>query len=246
MSLALMPLPKQQFIGSNGRPLAGGKVYTYSTGTTTPKATYTTSAGTVANTNPVILDSAGRASIWLNGFYTIAVYDANDVLQYTQDNVSAMAYEPTIDAFIERIGTIGKIKARAYRNAAQDIDASAATKVSIDTISFDTEGVVDIANSRIVPSLPGYYIVIGNIRASNIPDGDESHSIIFKNGSSVSGGSYSRNGALGQNMSNDPDLVYMNGTTDYLELYAYTSSSSDVTLVVGTSTQNYLSILGPF
>src|SRR5690554_5898491 len=109
MSLALMPLPKQQFIGSNGRPLAGGKVYTYSTGTTTPKATYTTSAGTVANTNPVILDSAGRASIWLNGFYTIAVYDANDVLQYTQDNVSAMAYEPTIDAFIERIGTIGKI-----------------------------------------------------------------------------------------------------------------------------------------
>jgi len=90
MPIALMPIPKQQFIGANGSPLAGGKVYTYSPGTTTAKASYTTSAGDVANANPVILDSAGRASIWLNGLYKISVYDANDVLQYTQDNVSAI------------------------------------------------------------------------------------------------------------------------------------------------------------
>lgn len=88
MSYTLLPPPKIQFIGSNGAPLAGGKVYTYSPGTTTAKATYTTSSGT-ANTNPVILDSAGRASIWLDGIYKISVYDSNDVLQYTIDNVSA-------------------------------------------------------------------------------------------------------------------------------------------------------------
>lgn len=94
MSYALMPLPKQQFIGSNGAPLAGGKVYTYSPGTTTAKATYSTSTGT-ANTNPVILDSAGRASIWLDGIYKISVYDSSDVLQYTVDNVSALYGDST-------------------------------------------------------------------------------------------------------------------------------------------------------
>jgi len=241
-----MPLPKQQFIGSNGRPLAGGKVYTYSTGTTTPKATYTTSAGTVANTNPVILDSAGRASIWLNGFYTIAVYDANDVLQYTQDNVSAMAYEPTIDAFIERIGTIGRIKARAYLNAAQNIDATSSTKVLIDTISFDTEGVVDTTNSRITPSLPGYYQVSAQVYIKSIPDRESVLASICKNGISVSGGSGVNNGAQGNGGSVVSDLIYMNGETDYLELSAYNRHSSALALDAGASYQNYISIVGPF
>ena len=237
MSLALMPLPKQQFIGSNGRPLAGGKVYTYSTGTTTPKATYTTSAGTVANTNPVILDSAGRASIWLNGFYTIAVYDANDVLQYTQDNVSAMAYGPTI----------GKIKARAYRNAAQNINAGTRTRVLIDAISFDAEDVVNITNSRIVPNLPGYYIAIANIRVSDVPDGQLVSAAIFRNGVLVTYGTMVNQGAVGHSVSSiAQDLVYMNGTTDYLELYAYNSHSSALALDVRYSYHNYISIVGPF
>jgi hypothetical protein len=240
-----MPLPKQQFIGSNGRPLAGGKVYTYSTGTTTPKATYTTSAGTVANTNPVILDSAGRASIWLNGFYTIAVYDANDVLQYTQDNVSAMAYEPTIDAFIERIGTIGKIKARAYRNAAQNI-VPGPTKILIDTISRDTESVIDIANSRIIPNLPGDYVVMGNVMASDVPDGRLVNAMIYKNSVWVSYGTIDNQGAAGRSSSIASDLIYMDGKTDYLELFAHNSHSSALALYTGNSYQNYISILGPF
>lgn len=90
-----MPIPKQQFIGSNGRPLAGGKVYTYAAGTTTAKATYTDSGGLTANANPVILDAAGRASIWLNGYYKISLYDSSDVLQYTVDNVSGEPESPT-------------------------------------------------------------------------------------------------------------------------------------------------------
>ena len=56
-----------QFFDDNGIPLVGGKLYTYASGTTTPLATYTTSAGTVANTNPIILDAGGRTpnEIWL-------------------------------------------------------------------------------------------------------------------------------------------------------------------------------------
>lgn len=79
--------PKARFLDANASPLSGGKVQTYIAGTTTPKATYTTSAGTVANANPVILDSQGYANIWLGtGDYKIVLLDSNDVVQWTVDN----------------------------------------------------------------------------------------------------------------------------------------------------------------
>ena len=61
---ALTPVPKIQFFDANGHPLAGGKLYSYAAGTTTPLVTYTDQAGTSANTNPVILDARGEASVW--------------------------------------------------------------------------------------------------------------------------------------------------------------------------------------
>jgi hypothetical protein len=55
-----------QFFDDNGVPLVGGKLYSYAAGTTTLLATYTTSAGTVTNTNPIILNAGGRTpnEIW--------------------------------------------------------------------------------------------------------------------------------------------------------------------------------------
>ena len=149
---------------------------------------------------------------------------------------------------IDALENVGKIKARAYRNAAQNIDASGYTKVAIDTISRDTEGVIDIANSRIIPNLPGDYIVIGNVRVRNVPDGERAMGWIYKNGSSLCICSYADQGAIGAPSSQGSDIVYMNGTTDYLELYAFNGHSSALTLYVsGTpSQQNYISIVGPF
>ena len=85
----ISPVPFLQFIDANGNPLSGGKLYTYVAGTTTPSATYTTSAGNIANANPVILDSAGRASVWLaTGTYKFVLKDSTDTLVYTTDNIS--------------------------------------------------------------------------------------------------------------------------------------------------------------
>jgi hypothetical protein len=85
----ISPVPFLQFVDANGAPLAGGKLYTYAAGTTTPLATYTTYAGTTPNANPVILDSAGRASVWLaTGMYKFVLKDSTDVLSYTTDNIS--------------------------------------------------------------------------------------------------------------------------------------------------------------
>jgi len=57
-----------QFFDNNGVPLAGGLIYTYLAGTTTPEATYTSSTGLIAHSNPIVLDAAGRIAtgeVWL-------------------------------------------------------------------------------------------------------------------------------------------------------------------------------------
>lgn len=58
------PEPETQFLDMTGAPLAGGIVCTYAAGTSTPQATYTDSTGSTPNSNPIVLDSAGRANIW--------------------------------------------------------------------------------------------------------------------------------------------------------------------------------------
>lgn len=85
---ALMPQGKQQYFTAGGIPLVGGKVYTYAAGTTTPLATYTTAAASTPNTNPVILDSRGEASIFFSAVnYKIVVKDSLDSTIWTQDNL---------------------------------------------------------------------------------------------------------------------------------------------------------------
>jgi len=83
-----------QFFDNNGTILSGGLVYTYAAGTTTPQAAYTTSAGTIAHTNPIVLDSAGRVSsggeIWLTDpeAYKFVLKTSAAVTIATYDNVT--------------------------------------------------------------------------------------------------------------------------------------------------------------
>ncbi len=84
------PTPKAQFFYADGTPLVGGKVYTYSAGTTTPQVSYTDYSGLTPNENPVILDSRGEANIWLGELsYKFRLTDENDVEIWTVDYVTA-------------------------------------------------------------------------------------------------------------------------------------------------------------
>jgi hypothetical protein len=80
-----------QFFTNSGVPLSGGKLYTYAAGTTTPKTSYTSSSGSTAHTNPIILDSAGRVpggEIWISAPpYKFVLNTSTDVLIATYDNV---------------------------------------------------------------------------------------------------------------------------------------------------------------
>src|SRR5690348_5762721 len=76
--------PQPVYSDGNGDPLNGGKLYFYSIGTSTLKDTYTTSALSVANTNPLVLDSSGRPTdeVWLNGDYRIKLTDSTGATTY--------------------------------------------------------------------------------------------------------------------------------------------------------------------
>ncbi len=88
----------------DGKPLAGGKVYTYSAGTTTSKATYTTMAGTVANPNPVILDQNGKAKIFLvDGSYRLQIKDSNDALIDDIDQISRYVTQSEFATFQQTV-----------------------------------------------------------------------------------------------------------------------------------------------
>lgn len=86
MTVRQLPSPKWTVPGTSGGVASGFKVYTYIPGTTTPKATYTTSAGDVANANPVVLDSRGEATIFWDGIYKVVVKTPADVTVWTEDN----------------------------------------------------------------------------------------------------------------------------------------------------------------
>lgn len=78
MTNFLLPQGRQQFLDNNGVPLAGGFVFTYEPGTSTPKSTLLTPEGP-SNTNPVELDSSGSAILWGDGSYRLLVKDIDGV-----------------------------------------------------------------------------------------------------------------------------------------------------------------------
>lgn len=80
--------PKFRVVDRNGAPLASGKVYTYVTGTETPKATYTTAAATTPNDNPTVLDARGEASIYFDGDYKVIVKNSDGAVVWSRDNIN--------------------------------------------------------------------------------------------------------------------------------------------------------------
>ncbi len=78
-----------QFFDNNGDPLAGGLLYTYAAGTTTPKATFTTEDGLTQNANPIVLDAAGRCVLFIDGSYKFRLETSLGVLVRETDNISS-------------------------------------------------------------------------------------------------------------------------------------------------------------
>ena len=94
VSLSIFGGVGAQFFDNNGNPLSGGKIESYEAGTSTPLPTYTSSTGSTAHTNPIILDSAGRVpsggEIWNElRLYKFVLKTSLEVTLATFDNVGS-------------------------------------------------------------------------------------------------------------------------------------------------------------
>ena len=115
----------------------------------------------------------------------------------------------------------------AYASATSSaITSGVDTKILFDTESFDTNN--NFASSRFTPTVAGYYQINATLRANGTFTA--AALILFKNGSNAG---YLQNGA--NNVTTASSLQYMNGTTDYLEIYTNMTGTS---LTVGASNAN--------
>ena len=112
----------------------------------------------------------------------------------------------------------------AYLSATQSITSGTFTKMQFNTEEYDTNNNYDTTNYRFTPTVAGYYQVNG--RFDSTVASTLLICTIYKNGSESRRGVDTRaslNAASGVNVS---AVIYMNGTTDYLELYAYIAGTS--------------------
>jgi hypothetical protein len=106
MSGTISPNPKPQFFTNAGVPAVGYLLFTYEAGTTTKLATYSDVDLTVPNANPIVLDSAGRCTMFLTPTsykYVLALPTDTDPPTspiWTQDNVSAVP-QSTVDLDVD-------------------------------------------------------------------------------------------------------------------------------------------------
>ena len=131
----------------------------------------------------------------------------------------------------------------AYLGANQTAADATATKLNINTETYDTDGCFDTSTYRFTPTEAGKYFVYGN--AEWYSTGNTFNfgaARIYKNGSLLFSLGHNGNASGGAQEGKEPSgVVDMNGSTDYLELYVYqdTSDSSSVTMNGGDGINNY-------
>lgn len=138
-----------QFFDNNGLPLAGGLLYTYLAGSTTPAVTYTSYTGATPNSNPIVLDSSGRPpyEIWLNGLYSykFVLQDSNGVQIWSMNNLyglpsgGAQSYQTAIQGqtvFTISTYTTGNNSMKVYVNGSKQIIVLNYNETNPTTITF--------------------------------------------------------------------------------------------------------------
>ena len=120
----------------------------------------------------------------------------------------------------------------AYQSSGQTVSATTWTKLQIQTEEFDTASCFDsTTNYRFTPTVAGYYQISGGYTLNTT--NTYCKLALYKNGSNYkfisNGYSSTQGGAFGS------CLVYLNGSTDYIELYAEVGATN----VMATGSANY-------
>jgi hypothetical protein len=132
----LAPLARLQAINSSGVPISGAKLYTYAGGTSTPLATYTTSALSVENANPVVADAGGLfGAIYLAASnYKFVLKTSADVEVWTQDSIENATATNIVNADISASAAIAWTKISKTGSSLSDLTTRSAAALSSGTL----------------------------------------------------------------------------------------------------------------
>ena len=213
-----------------------GYIDVYRNGVRLAAADYTATNGTT-----VVLTNAATAgdSVVTESFYVSSVlnaipatagavnstYIANGAVGSTQLATGGVA-QSNLAANVAGNGPAFS----AYQSSAQTISNGTFTKVNLQTEEFDTNN--NFASSTFTPTVAGYYQISGGIYIGNTLG--ISLAVVYKNGSAYKRLSGSASPSNATNTFGSC-LVYCNGSTDYIELYAFQNSGSSATVPFVTS-----------
>lgn len=142
----LAPLLRQKFFDSGGLPLAGGLLHSYASGTTSPLATFTDSAGLTPMTNPIVLDANGETNFWIGpSAYKFILTDSLGVVQWSVDPVQSL--EAQIATQIAVAGAL------AVNNNLSDVGNKPLALVNLNIAPFSYQVLHAITNSQAATDL---------------------------------------------------------------------------------------------
>ena len=173
--------------------------------------------GTITNTDiasSIITGQTAETSI--AGGDSILIYD---------DSATALR-KMTRTNFVAGIGGANTPAFMATMNTAQTLSNNTQTKVQFSTEVFDTNSCYDsTTNYRFTPTEAGKYFFGVAVRWDTGTDIDITSVTFYKNGSSHYGGEFSN---IRYNNWFNGTIITMNGTTDYVEAYAYQAVGSNL------------------
>lgn len=134
---------------------------------------------------------------------------------------------PTITGATITVASTAAPAFSAYLSANQNVSSSVLTKVACNTEEFDTNSNYDNAtNYRFTPTVAGYYQVNGCVNFSGGALRTDFLTSIYKNGSEFKRGNYSNISNANGDSASVSAVIYLNGSTDYVELWAYQTQTT--------------------
>lgn len=169
MTGVIATIPRIQFSGPLGVPLIGGKLYTYLAGTTTPEPTFQDEALTIANPNPVELDSTGSCTLWLDPAkkYKFLLRNALGVTQpgWPVDDINGAAPGDFMSSLARLDGT-SKVKGTWFSGLIGAI-SDLATSIGASLVGYANGG----AAVSVQDGLDVLYYGVANVRSKRFAGG---------------------------------------------------------------------------
>lgn len=117
----------------------------------------------------------------------------------------------------------------AYATGTTSVSNNTNTKVALAATDFDTASCFNTSTSRFTPNIAGYYLFVGSVgwgaAVSYAP------AKLYKNGSETKVGFSTTSAVI--NGASILSILYMNGSTDYVELYTVQATGSTQTVNSG-------------